>query len=299
MPSSLYPTLLRKLPAALSYKLWKRYGRERQGQNFWYTTPIYGQSFTYGGVIGFSSDALFAKLNIFEEEAFGLVRYGLQTLWKDLHVIRVMDIGANNGQWMLKLNALDTRFSLTCFEPFPQLCSFLEALKQHNQLAKVEIYQLAVDERSAEQIIHYEPGATDTASMDPQFIESSNKRQFKTRTISVDDFCERSGLTPNLIKIDVELFEREVLAGAADVLARCRPIVIFESLHTSDPLMLAKHADIRMQMSGLDYELFRVSNQPSLHLTPGLNTDPSYCFNNFVAIPQSDICLFASLVGTD
>lgn len=295
---TLLPAVLRRLPRALSYKLWQRYGRRQHGRMFQFTTAVEGTVVHYGGVLGFSSDALFADLNVYESEAFALVRHALASLWAEHESIEVLDVGANNGQWLLKLKAMDSRFAITCFEPFEQLCQFLQQLVRSNQFDQVVIHQMAVDERPGEQLIHYQTGATDTASMDPQFLPASNKQQFSVQTVSLDGYCENSECSPDLIKIDVELFECEVLAGADGVLRRCRPLVIFESLHSHDPVIVAKQDRIGRQMSELDYHLFHLCDEPRLTLTPGLKTDPSYRFNNVLALPSEKLPQFQHLIET-
>ena len=46
--------------------------------------------------------------------------------------------------------------------------------------------------------------------------------------IALDRWCERHGVLPALIKIDVEGHEPAVLSGGSDVLSRCRPIILCE-----------------------------------------------------------------------
>lgn len=45
----------------------------------------------------------------------------------------------------------------------------------------------------------------------------------------LDSFCAREGLTPDVIKIDVEGAEGMVLRGAAEILRRFRPILVIST----------------------------------------------------------------------
>ncbi len=48
------------------------------------------------------------------------------------------------------------------------------------------------------------------------------------RTISLDALVERHGLTPRLIRIDVDGSEGVVLSGARRTIARCQPALLVE-----------------------------------------------------------------------
>ena len=47
--------------------------------------------------------------------------------------------------------------------------------------------------------------------------------------IRLDDWCERKGIHPALIKIDAENFETEVIDGLAETLARSHPRILMET----------------------------------------------------------------------
>jgi hypothetical protein len=72
---------------------------------------------------------------------------------------------------------------------------------------------------------------------------------------------------PSLIKMDIEGFELEALAGAQQVIHRCRPIMAITVYHLSDhlwkvPLSIATAADPQIDTSAVeDYSFFLRSYQ--------------------------------------
>lgn len=72
-----------------------------------------------------------------------------------------------------------------------------------------------------------------------QPIDYSDAKLTEIRTLTIDSF----GLAPlDLIKIDVEGMELEVLAGAAQTIGRCRPIILVEHLKTGRHALVAAFA---------------------------------------------------------
>jgi len=79
-----------------------------------------------------------------------------------------------------------------------------------------------------------------------QPVDYSDAALVEIRTITIDSL----GLARlDLLKIDVEGMEVEALAGAADSLARCRPVLIVESLKSD-------HGKLREALEKQGYQLF-------------------------------------------
>jgi hypothetical protein len=71
-------------------------------------------------------------------------------------------------------------------------------------------------------------------------------------TVTLDGFAAGAGLTRlDLVKIDVEGHECAVLAGAADLLARFRPVIILEIGHET----MVDRAAIHALLTGIGYDL--------------------------------------------
>lgn len=59
---------------------------------------------------------------------------------------------------------------------------------------------------------------------------------------SIDELCESSGASPDLIKVDVEGAESQVLRGAGATVERCRPAIQVE-LHSFAPMTMRENVD--------------------------------------------------------
>jgi len=56
----------------------------------------------------------------------------------------------------------------------------------------------------------------------------NSTREINVETITVDTFCRSIGIAPNVMKMDVEGFEPNVIAGARETIISAKPIIIFE-----------------------------------------------------------------------
>lgn len=122
------------------------------------------------------------------------------------------DIGAHIGYYSFRA-ASEGVPRVFAFEVMEGLCGVMRRVTCANGLEKViEVVQTAVGVRGRH-IRFSEP-------LEEAAIE----------TVSLDDFCGVRGLSPDLIKIDVEGFEYEVLVGAEKTLREYHPDLMV-SLH--------------------------------------------------------------------
>lgn len=152
-----------------------------------------------------------------------------ELLLPSLDIRTGIDVGANAGTYALHLARVSK--TLVCFEPVPFMQRLLnmlfagqkhviirnEALSDRNGVATLSI---PVQENEA---------VTAMASLHTAFPQG---RDIAVNTIRLDDFCrESTWLDPALIdfiKIDVEGFENEVIAGMREVLAKAHPVLLIE-----------------------------------------------------------------------
>jgi FkbM family methyltransferase len=138
------------------------------------------------------------------------------------------DVGASYGLHSLRLLAHGAQ--VVSFEPNPECHEFFLDCCHANGLSP-EIVPAAVGA---------EPGtATLTAPVGRSYLGSivpgvdarwgAEVMRLTVPVISLDSFVAARGLTPDLVKIDVEGGDLAVLHGARGVLASARPVVILES----------------------------------------------------------------------
>ena len=148
--------------------------------------------------------------------------------WRGLRT--VIDVGANVGQWSGMLLDLITPKKLIVIEPQPRV--FVELQSRFGGIAGVELHQMAigdVDGRTKFRITRDSTGASVLAPREEMrelvgrnwTVESEIEVPLRTLDSLLGGIPEIS-----LLKIDVQGFEREVLAGATRTLTRTNFLLI-------------------------------------------------------------------------
>lgn len=165
----------------------------------------------------------------------------------------VLDIGANCGWYSLALARHCPTAQIHAFEPIAHTHGILERNIQRNGLQQIQTHRLAFSDQEAALEFLYTPRCSGATSMaqagQPAPLEELEKITCPGTTL--DAFCTQHGLSPDIIKCDVEGAELMVLQGGADVLAHHRPVILIELLrkwsrqfgyHPNDAVtLLARH----------------------------------------------------------
>jgi len=272
------------LPRRVTYHLWKWMCARRSGEAFFFKVDLFGREYVYGGVCEFTDQAVFGNLEGFESETLIAVKKVLGATATG-PAPAVLDVGSNNGQWLLLLKAIAPDAAVHCFEPFSELAEFIEALGARNGFKQVWVNQMLVGESAGLGVLHFERGSSVTAStlaaLRPEFDSSR-----KVARTTVDDYVRDHAIDKvDLIKVDVELGELEVLRGAVETLQRLRPYVVLEVLYTTYEGHLSKQRLMADLFHGLGYVPYHVGPDGLLTRRPDLAADPQYKFNNFLVAP--------------
>ena len=163
----------------------------------------------------------------------------------------VFDVGASFGLYAIAAaRAVGPAGRVFAFEAAPRTA---EALRRHlawNGVAdRVEVVEAAVADRTAEAPF-WEHETSFLASLTEESFRQEERRfagpaaPRKVATIALGDFCERRGLDPDVVKIDVEGAEDRVLAGARPLLERGKA-VFFVEVHEAFATPADALADLR------------------------------------------------------
>lgn len=172
-----------------------------------------------------------------------------------------IDVGANLGEWSVPLaRAVGRDGRVLCIEPNPAIAAALAATLRINNFIQAEVVALALASEDGEGRLLVEPGDTGLSHL------SRSEAAIPVQLRRLDSIVAEYKVTRlDLIKIDVERYERFVLVGAAETLHRFRPTVVFESgLETPEDRLA-----IAAVFNDLDYDLVAV-----LHDYGALPCDP-------------------------
>jgi FkbM family methyltransferase len=174
---------------------------------------------------------------------------------RDLGIETILDIGANSGYFALAINAILPNAKIYSFEPLPECFEDLQS--QTKNILNIQAFNIALGNHSGS--LAFRRNAHNLSS---SFLEmtSLHKTAFPETVDSevtevmierLDDFVRTLILkNPLLIKIDVQGFEDQVLAGGMETIMLAKVIIIetsFCTLYENQPLfddiylMLKKH----------------------------------------------------------
>lgn len=140
-----------------------------------------------------------------------------------------IDVGANigvvTGQLAARVGAAGHVWAI---EPVPWNAQRLKDLRERNHLEMIRTFDVALGAADGTVTLRLPPpGSSGWASVTASWI---NADEIVVPLRSLDSLVSELGVDGELalIKIDVEGFESEVLAGAAETLARFRPLLYVE-----------------------------------------------------------------------
>lgn len=141
----------------------------------------------------------------------------------------VIDAGANFGWYTTLFSRLvGAGGQVHAFEPVPATSAVLRRNCELSRCRNVRVNTCALGSRTATRIVYLpSAGASGDASMYPE--EGRKVEAIACPTTALDAYYRQEGIVRcDFIKCDVEGAELEFLHGAADVIRRCRPILMLE-----------------------------------------------------------------------
>jgi FkbM family methyltransferase len=217
-----------------------------------------------------------------------------------------LDVGANLGQTMFKVLALDSSRQYIGFEPQVACCLMLQRFLDENYISNFSILLIGLFNTNRVMKIHggrsdYDATASVVDGFRPDSFYSS------ARYVCVrkgDDVVSELGLASVCaIKVDVEGAELEVFEGLLDTIEKTKAFLIFEVLNHFLVVTGSKLDDqtLRFRESRIErlenllrprgYEIFNILPGHQLinvrQIVPAVSDDLS--LTNYIAAPKSDL----------
>lgn len=197
----------------------------------------------------------------------------------------VFDVGANYG--LHSLLFLTQGIRTISFEPNPHTVEHFQSIAHVNGVTP-EVEASAVGEIEAEVQLAFDPKQTSYGSIRAQALNALQNSGTEYQTlrvpqITLDGFVARTGIQPDLIKIDVEGVELSVVRGAKQTLRSARPWVIFECYPSH-----AHRSPMAAFWKEMDYQVCRLPLRRGSEPTPLSHEKFSESrVWNFMAIPRT------------
>lgn len=183
-------------------------------------------------------------------------------VWRRLapHAHVILDVGANTRIYALAARCVNPTATIIALEPVERVFRRLQRNIELNG-GNVTAEKLAASNSTGVAVIYDQPGDHElTASLDPLMAEyCGGAVEYTVPTKRLDDVLSGAGLRGiDLAKIDVELFEPQVLLGMGAYLSNCKPALLVEILNEQ---VARQVNDVTRD---LGYEIFRVVEQHGL-----------------------------------
>jgi FkbM family methyltransferase len=230
--------------------------------------------------------------------ALGLDNYSSMALSGELKVIGrlleqvaypvIFDVGANEGRWLAQVLAQSPEATIHAFEPQADLASKISALGHK----AITINVVAVGDAPGQLVLHDyadQPGSSH-ASLVKDAIEGVHRARSRAQTVDVttiDHYCSEHGVGHiDLLKVDVEGFEMQVLAGARQMIAQGQVSAIqFE--FTSINVLARNYIADFMALLDRDFDVYRLLPHGLMPLDAGDHWfNEQFGYQNLLALRQ-------------
>jgi FkbM family methyltransferase len=192
-----------------------------------------------------------------------------------------IDIGANTGEYSLCLSKKCKQ--VHAFEPYDIIAKIFKKEIKLNKIENIVVHELGLSCENSE-LDFYAPNEDSHNMGTGSFMsihEAENNRLYKKiKVVNADEYIEKLNLQcVDLIKIDVEGFEKNVLKGLQNTIRKYRPIIFMEfSVTTAKTFSSLEEfqslaADYRISMVISNVPVFFFFNKPNYKLKTFLSNN--------------------------
>jgi FkbM family methyltransferase len=145
---------------------------------------------------------------------------------QEQHKLTFVDVGANAGNHALFMASLVDE--VHAFEPFERVRQQMQVNLTLNQMGNVRVHPFGLSNRDAVEPFYAAPGTNLGAA---SFVAAHKEDNYYLGDMQLkrgDDVMAEEGIKVDILKADVEGYEKFVLEGLRDTLMRDRPLCIIE-----------------------------------------------------------------------
>ena len=173
----------------------------------------------------------------------------------------MLDVGAHVGTFAALFGKASAH-DVLCFEPVPRSQNLIEQTVALNGLdGRVQVIPVAVSDRLGEIEMHIDPVTGFALAQNYEATAGAMDGTLRVPTTTIDALRSETSKPIGMIKIDVEGFEAEVLAGAPETLRRDRPLLAVEIHHDYLRERGVSPARVLRTLESSDYALLRLNGK--------------------------------------
>ena len=175
----------------------------------------------------------------------------------------ILDIGANVGWYSLHFSRVAPEADIIAFEPVPQIHQRLLEHLEINAANRVTPEKLALQDCEEEGFLYFHKAETGATS-------ARNNRGFAgatreaVRSTTLDQYCASKGISPELIKCDVEGSEWAVIKGGVETIRRDRPVIFLELLRKWSANFGYHPNEVLAWLADIGYQCWAIEQQGRL-----------------------------------
>lgn len=150
---------------------------------------------------------------------------------KEENINTILDVGANTGQFALRLNQLLPQARLYSFEPLKDC--YIELLKNTKHISRFRAFNFALGDENTESQIYRNAYSQSSSFLRMEklhveaFPATKDYAMEKVNIRRLDDVAEEIDIVENLlIKIDVQGFEDRVIRGGEKTVRRAAILIV-------------------------------------------------------------------------
>lgn len=198
----------------------------------------------------------------------------------------MIDIGANCGWYSLALAKAYPGMVIHACEPIAKTHGILERNIRHNGLLNIQTHQLGFSDKEGKLQFLYTPGCSGATSLihaGQPVRDASALQEISCECTTLDQFCRQFGISPQLVKCDVEGAELMVVQGGEQTLSKAQPVILIELLRKWAEKFGYHPNDVLALLAGYGYSAFTLGTNGLQHC-PAIDQDTIE--TNFIFLHQ-------------